>query len=124
MIAPAPFDPLGFLTLAEQLVNDSAAAEAHYRSALSRAYYGLFLLARERLAAKGLFVPLTSGEDHRDVITRLRSMSQRTGDQLDSLRTNRNRADYNLAIHISLRHARQAIGLAKALEANLSSTVP
>lgn len=123
MTIPTPFDPLKFLTLAEQLAVNAGVDEAHYRSAVSRAYYALFLLARQRLEATGRFVPSTRGDDHRDVIAVLRSMSQRDGDQLDKLRAERNRADYNLGVYVSQGHAQHAVAIGKALEAGLARTV-
>jgi hypothetical protein len=43
-----PFDPLDFLRLADALMR-SGDDEARSRSAISRVYYGLFLVARDRM---------------------------------------------------------------------------
>lgn len=49
MPRPEPFDPLNLLKLAQDLAN--IGGEAEFRTAVGRAYYSLFLLAREKTGA-------------------------------------------------------------------------
>ena len=46
------FDPLSFLRLADELVTDDA-DEATLRTAVGRAYYAVFLIARSRVSVHG-----------------------------------------------------------------------
>ena len=115
MTTRLPFNAQDFLALADQLANDPAGDEAKYRSALSRAYYALFLYARESLIARGVMVSSFSGTDHGLVIQTLRASSQGDADQLGKLRNKRNRADYNLQIHVGASEAKQTVASARAL---------
>lgn len=45
------FDPVGFLQVARDL-NANATNEAEWRTAVGRAYYALFIMARDRLFPK------------------------------------------------------------------------
>lgn len=85
------FDSLGFLRLARNLA-DRDGDEAEFRTALGRAYYALFLIAREKTAISG------RRNVHNRVINALRQ--RRTyrvaADQLDVLRRLRVVADYEL----------------------------
>jgi len=49
---PQPFDPMDFLRLADHLATD-AADEATLRTAIGRAYYAMFLLARPKTNVQG-----------------------------------------------------------------------
>lgn len=111
----ADFDPRQFLTLADSLAQRGASDQAEFRTAISRSYYAVHLQARERLTALGRMVPTGTGEDHGLVIQVLRSMGGPQGDQVDRLRVQRGRADYNLQQRFSLHHAREAVALAEAL---------
>jgi uncharacterized protein (UPF0332 family) len=115
MTTRVPFNAQDFLALAEQLANDPVGDEAKYRSALSRAYYALFLHARESLIARGVMAASFSGTDHGLVIQTLRALSQGNADQLGKLRNKRNRADYDLRIHVGASEAKQAVVSARAL---------
>ena len=53
-------DGRGFLTVAEQLVVTQHADEKHFRSAVSRAYYGAFHFARDLLDRLGFPAPKNS----------------------------------------------------------------
>ena len=112
---PGTFDPSGFLQLAASLSRKDGATEAELRTAVSRAYYAVFLHARERLAAAGRINPTGRGTDHELVIGALRSLGGSQGDQVDKLRRSRNRADYNLRRTVSSGQARQATALAAAI---------
>ena len=86
-----PFDPLAFLDLARELGNGDR-EEAKLRTAVGRAYYALFLIARGKAGVTG----------RRDIHTRvINALKQRrkyrsTADQLDALRRLRAVADYQL----------------------------
>ena len=81
--------------LAAQNRNESAR-----RSAVSRAYYGAFHLAREFLTELGVDVP-ANATGHEFVVLRLEncgySEAYEAGSLLADIRTERNRADYDLA---------------------------
>ncbi len=86
-----PLDPLAFLELAQELGKSSE--ETALRAAVGRAYYALFLLARDRLG-----IPLTTSDVHSHVARVLRGQPgcwKAAGD-LRVLRALRNVADYQL----------------------------
>lgn len=82
------FDPLDFLAVARSLAANQR--EAELRTAVGRAYYALFLLARDKLAVSG------GPNVHQRVITQLRGRPgyRAAADQLDALRRLRVVADY------------------------------
>lgn len=81
-----PFDPQDFFPVAQQLAG--AGAEANLRSAINRAYYSVFLVARDRLRL--------SGTSHGPVLTATREAHRAAGDQLSELFRLRVLADYNM----------------------------
>ena len=85
-----PFEPLEFLNLAHDLANQGE--EARFRTAINRAYYALFLIAREKTGVKG------KRQVHRETINRVKRRSgyRTAGDQLDRLFRLRVTADYEL----------------------------
>ena len=115
MTTASPFDAAGFLALAGELVESPTAGEAAHRTAVSRAYYAVHLKAREALRRDGRLIPTRTGRDHRLVIETLRNGGGAAGDQLDRLRLQRARADYDLSAPTSDGDARAAVGLAGAL---------
>jgi uncharacterized protein (UPF0332 family) len=85
------------LTVAAELV--VGATEAHHRSAVSRAYYGDFHVARRLLVEVGVHVP--KGEQvHAKVIYCLQDCGDEdaaeAADEFVTLRNERNRADYDV----------------------------
>lgn len=90
-----------YLQLARQLAGKatiSANREARLRSAISRAYYAVFIQARNHLRDReGLIIPAKN--THRYVINVFKSHSsierQEIGKNLERLRVRRNQADYN-----------------------------
>ena len=80
------FDPQRFLILAGQLGNSTD--EASLRAAVSRAYYAIFLIARDKLRV--------GGNSHGAVIQATQTAHKATGDQLSSLFALRVLADYDL----------------------------
>src|SRR6185437_2599670 len=107
-------DPRDFLTLAQQLALETT--EAAWRSALSRAYYAAFHVARQLLENLGFAVP-RADRAHGHVWLRLSNCSdppiQKVGADLNYLRRDRNWADYDLA-----RPMRQAIMQRQLLSAS------
>jgi hypothetical protein len=72
------------------------------RSAVSRAYYAAFCLARNYLRDNLGFNPSYTGEDHRDVVKRLRLEGRglrKAGENLERLRQWRNQCDYDDVLH-------------------------
>jgi uncharacterized protein (UPF0332 family) len=90
--------PDDFLALAIRL--SSSSAEAERRSAVSRAYYGTFHWARELIDSCGVTLP-ASDHIHSTLVRCLQHSGdprlETAGRKLDSLRSERNQADYNLA---------------------------
>jgi hypothetical protein len=85
----AEFDPLDFLRLADALVTDDA-NEATYRTAIGRAYYAVFLLARAKTGVQG----------RRNVHERIREaispVNLRLAALLGTISRTRDYADYEL----------------------------
>lgn len=90
-------DPREFLTLAQQL--SLATTEAAWRSAISRAYYAAFHVARQLLEDLGFAVP-QADRAHAYLWLRLSNcgdpLVQKAGRGLKDLRRDRNWADYDL----------------------------
>ncbi len=87
-----PFNPLGFFHVARRLASESP-GEAEYRTAVGRAYYCAFLVAREHLRPRLTGKQLRS---HTEVIEALRRRDFGTGARLDTLHRLRLSADYQL----------------------------
>lgn len=85
----SPFEPLAFLEFARRLAI-SEDSEAGLRTAVSRAYYAIFLTAREKTGVRD------KHKSHEKVIKALKLASKKTGEKLDSLRRLRSVADYDL----------------------------
>jgi uncharacterized protein (UPF0332 family) len=103
-VSESPYNPESFLELGKALLEDSDYDEkARVRTAIGRAYYAAFLKAREHFKASGASFESTPTV-HRQLIELLKSRKASLGDQLATLRTYRNKADYNLdslfTIHI------------------------
>lgn len=86
-----------FLALALHLAQESA--ESEWRSAVSRAYYAAFHVARELLQQCGFLVP-RSERAHAYLWLRLANSGHlataTAGSKLNTLNGDRNRADYDL----------------------------
>jgi len=96
------FDGADFLTLADALVcdpNSPGPEEASLRSAISRAYYAAFLVARNFGRDRLEFTPTGTGRDHWIVMNHFRSSPDRIrrkiGLDLDRLYDYRTSADYD-----------------------------
>jgi uncharacterized protein (UPF0332 family) len=105
---------LEFLSLAQMLVADRS--EAAWRSAVSRAYYAAFHRARELLEDLSFAVP--RGERaHGYLWLRLSNCGdpqlQTAGTGLNSLRQDRNRADYDLQRPMTQANATRSVKAAE-----------
>jgi hypothetical protein len=85
----APFDPRDFLALARRLAWHST-DQASLRSAVSRAYYSVFLLARGKVGVT------TRERPHKAVIDALKKLDYSLGTKLAALRRLRTIADYDI----------------------------
>jgi uncharacterized protein (UPF0332 family) len=90
-------DSADFLILAETWITE--ATEANWRSAVSRAYYGAFHAARRLMRDLGFVVP-RADRAHAYLWLRLSNCGEtqviRAGSDLNTLRSDRNRADYDI----------------------------
>jgi uncharacterized protein (UPF0332 family) len=97
-------DPRDFLAVAAQFKNSSD--EAERPTSIVRSYYALFNAVIGALTARGVIFRQTP-DDHRTLISYLTKVRHRTagsvGSALNSLRSDRNRADYELASVISVK---------------------
>jgi uncharacterized protein (UPF0332 family) len=96
------FNWADFLTLANALVrspNSPGPEEASLRSAISRAYYAAFRVARNFGRDRGELIPTETGRDHRLVRDHFKSSPDRIrrkiGLDLGRLYDNRTSADYD-----------------------------
>jgi uncharacterized protein (UPF0332 family) len=111
-----------FSRLASWLVDEGSrcpSEEAAHRSAISRAYYAAFRTALDWGERRKLLKPTGTGADHEAVIGTLRRqvspVAKRTGVQLDRLRRQRARADYEAVFLNVAREARAAVAEADSV---------
>ena len=105
-----------FLSLAARLA--VATAEADWRTAVSRAYYATFHVARQLLADLNFTVP-RADRAHQYLVFRLsncgESPVEQAGRDLETLRRLRNRADYDDAPAVTQPQAAAAVRLADGI---------
>lgn len=91
------FDPLRFLDVASDLVSSNQ-SEPALRTGIGRVYYAIYLVARERLLAKGIVTrkDVRKKSPHGSVINGLKRLDSTAGQQLGSLFDLRVQADYHL----------------------------
>ncbi len=89
------FDWKEFIILSDNIVKMDPSNEANLRTGISRAYYGVFCIARNRKGLKND----KSGKVHRNVINSYKTSNDKNekyiGKILDDLRRQRNDADYD-----------------------------
>jgi uncharacterized protein (UPF0332 family) len=104
------FDWKTYVSLAEELLQQDR--ESHLRSSISRAYFGVFCIARNRKGYQNY-----RGSVHDEVITAYRTSADKTerhiGQLLDGLRFERNGADYKESKNISRGLAEKQVQSAK-----------
>ena len=113
------FDPEGFLEVARSLAHKTNPTEAELRTAVGRAYYGVFLQAREVLAATGEITPTWTPDDHPLVVGALRKRRGPSGNQLHKLRRARNQDDYHLTRTRTQASAQQLVTTADLVSSRL-----
>lgn len=105
-----------FLSLAARLAADPT--EADWRTAVSRAYYAAFHVARALLAGLNFTVP-RADRAHQYLVFRLsncgESAAEHAGRDLETLRRLRNRADYDDAPSVTQPQAAAAVRLAEGI---------
>ena len=109
------FDWRLYIKLADELINlqrDKSLAESYWRSAISRAYYGVFCLSRNFLRLGGITVP--KRDIHRFVIDKYKESfnqnKKKIGIELDRLKKDRIDADYKDRISINKNYALRSYG--------------
>lgn len=122
------FDPKEFISFAQRLAVSPHMADVDIRNCLSRAYYGAYLMARQRASAAGRFRPTFQGDDHALLIGRLSSAPEdelvHVADLLRLLRADRNKADYDLTWSPTRAQARLAVALAADVVRSLDRLFP
>jgi uncharacterized protein (UPF0332 family) len=105
------FNWTDYVNLADELSKDNR--ECCSRSSVSRAYYGVFCIARNKKGFSGY----RESDLHKKVIEAYKSSGDRKeraiGQALDSLRKERNDADYEKGKSISMAHAGRAVSSAR-----------
>ena len=105
-----------FLVLAAQLA--AGATEANWRTAVSRAYYAAFHVARRLLADLQFTVP-RADRAHQYLVFRFSNSSEavveQAGRDLETLRRLRNRADYDESPALTQPQAAAAVQLAEGI---------
>lgn len=105
-----------FLLLASRLAAE--ASEADWRTAVSRAYYAAFHVAR-RLFADLQFIVPRADQAHQYLVFRLsnsgEAAAEQAGRDLETLRRLRNRADYDEAPALTQPQASAAVQLAAGI---------
>jgi len=112
------FDWSLYIKLAEELITYAQTGkleEASLRSAISRAYYGVFCIARNFLRSKGEIIPKV--DTHKFVREHYEGSSdereRKIGENLARLWKNRKDSDYEDTADIDTKKAKTAIILAK-----------
>lgn len=105
------FDPNCFIALSREFSEDDK-SEAEYRTAINRAYYGIFLLAREELSSREQPVKTGHSDEHSKVRECFRKKPFRNdtvAHRLGSLYGDRAKADYNLEVTIGHPELKQSL---------------
>ncbi len=120
----SPFNWLSYLDVAENLM--LGGSEAHSRSAVSRAYYGLFGETRSRLEDRG--IRFQRENIHIKVINWLKDQPgdsvKQIGTDLDRLRRQRNHADYDTIPPFTDWHTKLSIVRARLLKDSILQVFP
>jgi uncharacterized protein (UPF0332 family) len=120
------FDWLSYLVVADHLRHQQG--EGFYRSAVSRAYYGVF--GHTRTVLEGIRgIPFPRGRNvHRDVINALKNDPRpevaSLGQDLEYLRDERNDADYRNSIRFNESRAKAALSRACSIRNGISAAFP
>lgn len=107
------FDWLQYITMSERLLlrKPKGLEEAYLRTAISRAYSGIFGKLKQDFETRGVSFPLNRNI-HQELIQKLKTSSDtselRAGVKLDRLRRERNFADYDANAYFDQARARKA----------------
>lgn len=124
-------DPKAFIDIAQSLIDETAPSEAAIRTSIGRSYFGLFNLLASFIKKSGFDLPKAAEAHkivHRDLYECKVDAARCVAQLLDSLRDDRNIADYNLEFsgykdsrnaELSLRRARKAYDDFEGLTASL-----
>lgn len=120
------FDWKSYLQLADELIkhqNPAISQEAYFRSAISRAYYGVFCIARNFLIRNGVTIPRVDTHKFvRERYTNSRNqMEQKIGKDLNYLWRRRKDADYEDRTAFDVKRATNACQLAARILNHLAS---
>ena len=118
------FDWKLYVQLAEELITlhqTGGLQEACLRSALSRAYYGVFCTARNHLKGRGINIPPVDTHKfvRKEYLTSSDKKDMEIGEHLKRLWKYRKDADYEDSADICVARAKEAIELAKRTLAKL-----
>lgn len=124
------FDPREFISVSRALCAPGL-TEAQYRTAVSRALYGVFLQAREELDSRGEKVKVTSREYATDEHAKVRQRFKVGGNfrhdgvsqRLGGLYKLRYMSDYNLDVTVKQRHLLQALNYVDYIENAFKTTL-
>lgn len=113
--------PLDYVEVARALV-EGPRTEAALRTAVSRAYFGAFLLVREALVVKGVLPARRGVRDALDLVATLRARPgyRLLGDMVDELRLLRAHADFDHPRTLGMTEARRALTLARCIAERVS----
>lgn len=118
---PAPHDPREFYVVAQELAAIAPQRERHRRSAISRAYYACFHLAKAGLERGGRWSAGTANA-HDAVINELKRRQRfRLGEDLKALKRYREHADYILDQPVDEQVFAQAMANAAVLRRQLET---
>ena len=113
--------PTDFFSLAEELANNNS--EPHWRSAISRAYYGAFHITRDAVRRK---TTVPNKDVHKFLKEYLGNVDRILGQKLGDLHNKRKRADYDIGKHhraFTKRDAMVQVGVASSLASDIQQAV-
>jgi len=94
-------DPKAFIDIAQSLIDVSAPSEAAIRTSIGRSYFGLFNLLGDFMKKNSFYLP-NAAEAHKIIAHDLRGCgvdaARSIASYLEDLRTDRNKADYQLEL--------------------------
>ncbi len=130
-----PFNWLSYLDVAEHLFDQGGPAiragdalgpeQRFYRSAISRAYYGVLCHTRDTLQPLRDTPFSSRGDVHQQVIDALRNDPRpevvHLGDSLSELRKERNRVDYRTRLRFGANRVRSALAMAREIRDGITA---
>ncbi len=118
------FDGRAFIALARALYESPPVSEAIHRTIVSRAYYGTFLVAREKLPEQDR-LPMGKQDSHSHVWNFYRGAIEGKANTVGfdgfKLRDLRNDADYETEAEIGARESEHALLLADKMVRNIDA---